>query len=220
MSIEINSKIPVGAGLGSSAALSVVLVKAISDLYEKNLSSEEINDIAYKLEQFSHGTPSGGDNTASCFGNIILFHGNVEKIDIHNDNFVLVFVKKPEKTTGELVQKVRNLDESFRNERINALGDATEEMITALKTNNSKEIKHLMNLTQKILKELSVSCKELDDLAEEVMKINGGAKLSGAGSGGIMLCYHEDKEKLKSRIRELGYIPEDVKLGVEGVRKE
>ena len=222
--LEINSGIPFGSGLGSSAALAVALTKAIAELNGKKLSLDEVNDISYKLEQYSHGTPSGGDNAACCFGNVIWFQKEprlIKPVDAGKlEGFVIVYIKKPEKTTGELVQLVRNLDEDYRSKRMDAIGKATEEMLPALKAKDAGKIKQLINLAQKNLAELGVSCKEIDEVAEVVKSIGGAAKLCGAGGGGTMLCYHEDMKKLKEIIKQLGYEPLEVELGVEGIRKE
>jgi mevalonate kinase len=229
--ITVNSDIPNGAGLGGSAAYAVALVKAASELFGKNLSDEEVNTIAYKLEQYNHGAPSGGDNSTCCFGGLIWFKKNMEggppiiqslkeEIPYKLENFVLVYTKKPEKTTGELVQLVMNLDPTFRDQRIKALGEATYEMRNALKERDFNKMKGLMNLAQENLAELGVSIPEIDKIAEEVRNIGGAAKLSGAGGGGVMLCYHEDKEKLINLIKNLGYEPWETELAVEGVRIE
>jgi len=57
-------------------------------------------------------------------------------------------------------------------------------------------------------------------VAKAVKSIGGAAKLCGAGGGGVMLCYHEDREKLITTIRALGLEPWESELGVEGVRVE
>ena len=96
LNISIESDIPIGAGLGSSAALSVCLsagLLTVLDVREscsacKNTSlqtncarKEEISmerlklicDFAYISEQIIHGRPSGIDNTASTYGGFIQF---------------------------------------------------------------------------------------------------------------------------------------------------
>ncbi|MCD6092725.1 MAG: mevalonate kinase [Candidatus Aenigmarchaeota archaeon] len=227
--LDIKSDILIGSGLGSSSALAVAITKAISELYEKKLSVEEVNNIAFGIEQFSHGTPSGGDNSACCFGGLIWFQKSAPKNIIKSlkkeipyklRNFILVYTKKPEKTTGELVQMVRNLNEDFRNERINALRELTYEMREALKNKNFKRMKEIINMAQKNLSELGLSVKEIDDVYEHVKNIAGAAKLCGAGGGGAMLCYHEDKSKLIDTIKSLGYKYWETELGVDGVRIE
>src|SRR3989338_4949060 len=74
ISVNIESNIPAGAGIGSSASLAVAGVQAIAAEYEKPVTLDEINEIAFALEQLIHGTPSGGDNSACCFGRVIWFH--------------------------------------------------------------------------------------------------------------------------------------------------
>ena len=53
--ININSTIPVGRGLGSSAALSIAIARA------KGITKAKIREIADKCEKFIHGNPSGID---------------------------------------------------------------------------------------------------------------------------------------------------------------
>jgi mevalonate kinase len=115
---------------------------------------------------------------------------------------------------------VRNLDESYRTPRIKALGAATLAMRDALKQKDFSKMKALINFAQRFLGELDVSTTDIDSISKAVLDIGGAAKLCGAGGGGTVLCYHEDKNKLIDTIKELGYKPMDVELGAEGVRIE
>ncbi len=228
VTVNIDSNIPVGSGLASSASLAVSLVKGIAELNDKNLSLDEINEIAFELEKIIHGTPSGGDNSTCCFGGLVWFQKSQpniiiplkEEIPYKLENFVIVYTKPPEKTTGELVQLVRNLDEEYRNERVKKIGTLVREMREVLKNKKFDKMKEIINENQKLLAELGVSCKEIDEVANAVMEIGGAAKLSGAGGGGAMLCYHEDKEKLIETIKNLDYKFWDVELAVDGVKIE
>lgn len=229
VSVNINSQIPAGAGIGSSASLAVAAVNAIASEYGKQFSLDEINETAFAMEQIIHGTPSGGDNSACCFGRVIWFQKSMpqniirplaNEVPYKLENFVLVYTKPPEKNTGELVQLVRDLDESYRNPRVQELGSMTHQMLDALKKKDIKTIQALMNKTQKNLAELGVSIPEIDEIASAVREIGGAAKLCGAGGGGIMLCHHADKEKLIDVISSLGYKPMETELAVEGVKVE
>ena len=228
VSLVAHSDIPPGAGMGSSAAFAVAATRAIAQVYGIELSLERVNEIAYEIEKFAHGKPSGGDNSACCFGGLIWFERGEppvirrlkEEVPYKLEGFALVYTGKPEKTTGELVQNVRNLDAEFRNIRIKTLGNATRDMLEALKARDMEKVKGLMNLAQKNLKELGVSTDKIDSIAEKVRKIGGAAKLCGAGGGGIMLCWHQDKEKLIQALKEMGESPIEADLGVQGVRLE
>ena len=205
-SIKVDSKIPTGAGLGSSASRAVAITKAIGEFFKKKISLEKINEIAYQQEKIIHGTPSGGDNTACCFGGLIWFKKAKPKVEEDKSssltelpqevkvkkkaaepsspilagarvneikslkkeipyklkNFVLVYTKVPEKMTGELVQMVRQLNEDYRNKRIKEIGKLTKEMLEVLKEKDFERMNTIINLTQKNLTELGVSCKEID----------------------------------------------------------
>ena len=228
-SITIDSKIPTGAGLGSSASRAVAMTKAIAELFEKELSLEEINEIAFQQEKIIHGTPSGGDNSACCFGGLVWFKKDQPKNQINSlkeevpyklENFVFVYTGPPQKTTGELVQLVRELDERYRTERIKKIGEMTYEMLDVLRRRNFQRMKEIINQTQKNLAELKISTEKIDQIAESVQEIGGAAKLCGAGGGGIVLCYHQDKGKLIDLIKNIGYDPWETELAVEGVRIE
>jgi len=228
-SITIDSKITTGAGLGSSASRAVAMTKAIAELFEKELSLEEINEIAFQQEKIIHGTPSGGDNSACCFGGLVWFKKDQPKNQINSlkeevpyklENFVFVYTGPPQKTTGELVQLVRELDEGYRTERIKKIGEMTYEMLDVLRRRNFQRMKEIINQTQKNLAELKISTEKIDQIAESVQEIGGAAKLCGAGSGGIVLCYHQDKGKLIDLIKNIGYDPWETELAVEGVMAE
>lgn len=228
-SITVDSQIPTGAGLGSSASRAVAITKAIANLFKKKISLEKINEVAFEQEKIIHGTPSGGDNSTCCFGGLFWFKKAQPKNEIRSlkedipyqlQNFVFVYTGEPKKTTGELVQLVRELNEEYRTERIKKIGKMSYEMLDVLKRKDFKKMKEIINQTQKNLAELGVSTEEIDEIAKAVQKIGGAAKLCGAGGGGIMLCYHEDKEKLINLIKDIGYECWESDLGVEGVRIE
>jgi mevalonate kinase len=61
--IRITSTIPVAAGLGSGAAVSVALIRALSAFLGRPLPDERVSSIAFEVEKLHHGTPSGIDNT-------------------------------------------------------------------------------------------------------------------------------------------------------------
>lgn len=228
-SIKIASQIPLGAGLGSSASRAVAITKAIVELFEKKVSLEKINEIAHEQEKIIHGTPSGGDNSACCFGGLVWFEKGQPKNKIISlkkeipyklENFAFVYTGKPKKTTGELVQLVRDLNKKYRNKRIKKIGKMSYQMLEFLKRKDFPKMKEVINQTQKNLAELGVSTKKIDELAKAIQKIGGAAKLCGAGGGGIVLTYHEDKEKLINLIKNIGYEPWESELAVEGVRVE
>ena len=62
ISLTIDSTIPVASGLGSGAAVSVAIIRALSAFCSHPLNNEQINGIVYETEKLHHGTPSGSEN--------------------------------------------------------------------------------------------------------------------------------------------------------------
>jgi mevalonate kinase len=72
-SVTIRSTIPIASGLGSGAAVSVAVARALSRYFARLLPREEIAALAYETEKLHHGTPSGIDNTVIAFEMPIYF---------------------------------------------------------------------------------------------------------------------------------------------------
>jgi len=229
INLKIKSEIPIGSGLGSSSAMAVTISKAVTEVYGRKITAEDLNGMAFDIEKFNHGNPSGGDNSACCYGGFIWFQRGSPRNLISPffssapeilGKFVLVNMGRPEKTTGELVQAVRDLPEDYRNIRTSVLGRLAYEMKQTLENRDVDRIAGIINRAQQILSELGVSTEKIDKLVLGVKEVGGAAKLCGAGGGGTVLCFHKNKEELKRTIRGMGHEPQDVELGVEGVRTE
>ncbi len=61
--IRISSSIPVASGLGSGAAVSAALIRALSAFLGQRLTDEQVSQLTFEVEKIHHGTPSGIDNT-------------------------------------------------------------------------------------------------------------------------------------------------------------
>jgi mevalonate kinase len=200
-------------------------------VHGRKVSLEKLNEIAFEVDQFAAGLPSGADNTTCCYGGLVWFQKNMhggpntiiplkKEIPHRLENFVLIYTGKPEKTTGELVQMVRMLDPSFREPRMKRIGELSHQMRTALKAKDYPEIKRIMNENWKLLRDFGLSTLVADNLIGKIKAIGGSAKLCGACGGGMLLACHEDTERLKATIKSAGFEPMEVELGVEGVRIE
>lgn len=221
VAVRIRSDIPLGAGLGSGAALSVAMAKAVGEARGLRMGKARVNAVAFEVEKFMHGTPSGGDNTACCYGGTVWFEKGVAE-NVRAPPFlgrvVLVHSGKPDKTTGELVQHVRSLPGQYRTKRVDRLGRLARAMRGALAANDERLFIGIINEAQQLLGELGVSTKRIDALAGMVREIGGAAKVCGAGAGGIVLCYHPDRARLMRHLA--GYDVINAPLGAGGVRNE
>ncbi len=73
LDIKITSTIPVASGLGSGAAVTVALTRALSSHLNHPMTDDEINAFAYEIEKLHHGTPSGIDNTVVTYARPVYF---------------------------------------------------------------------------------------------------------------------------------------------------
>lgn len=78
LKLHITSTLPVGAGLGSSGSFCVALAAAmlaVANYLEgkpvDTANKQQINEEAFVLEKFFHGTPSGIDNSVSTYGGVL-----------------------------------------------------------------------------------------------------------------------------------------------------
>ncbi|MBQ6509251.1 MAG: mevalonate kinase [Flexilinea sp.] len=193
LTLKISSDIPIASGLGSGAALSAAVIRAFARFYGREPDTETVNRMVYEIEKVYHGTPSGIDNTVIVYEQPVIFTkgSGFTPLEADLSAFPLLVADSGIRSrTVEVVSDVRNHFD--RNEPyIRKIGDLVREAETALTGGDLSQTGRLMNENQKLLKQIDVSCPELDELITLAIK-NGayGAKLTGAGRGGnfIVLC--------------------------------
>jgi len=194
LTISITSTIPIARGLGSGAAVSTAIVRALAKHFDKYLASRAVSELVYETEKIYHGTPSGIDNTVIAFEKPIYFiKGSKAEIFWVGRPFLLAVadtgVQSP---TKEVVEDVRRgwERERERYERLfEGIGKLAEKGRRAIERGEWEEIGRLMDENHSLLREMSVSSPELDGLVEAARQGGAlGAKLSGAGRGGNMIA--------------------------------
>ncbi|MBE0685077.1 MAG: mevalonate kinase, partial [Anaerolineaceae bacterium] len=90
--IHLSSTIPISSGLGSSAAISVALIKGLFEFVGYQASENVLSDLAYKVEVEFHGTPSGIDNTVVAYRKPIFFQKgkDIEFINLGEDFTIII----------------------------------------------------------------------------------------------------------------------------------
>jgi len=236
VSVQMDSKIPTGSGLGSSAALSVAFSAAMRALCNRSLNEAEIAEEAFEAEYYSQGRGSPMDTSASAHGYGIALNMPADESDrlwniTKNEHaWDISRIKVPAMTfvightgiraaTGPLVEKVRKYKDSnrFASDIIDEIGQLTLDGMKALQANNVTELGELMTKDHKLLSILGVSSKELNKLVNASLPYAYGAKLTGAGGGGSVVVLTDQPKKVCDAISSRGGMPFVVKTGVEGV---
>jgi len=228
LNVEINSTVPVAAGLGSSAAVVSATITAVGALLNLNMSKEDVFRITYEAEKVVHGTPSGIDPAISTFGGTLLFQMDTgfKPIDTRADVPLVIGDTGIERSTRVQVEKVRNLREKYPQvvePIMNAAREIVLRAIDAFKENDLETLGELMNMNHALLYGIGVSDESLEWLINAARKAGAsGAKLTGAGGGGCMiaLAKNENLQRVSEAIQMAGGKPYVAKKTDEGVRIE
>ena len=194
LEITIDSDIPIGVGLGSSSACCVAAVASICGLF-KELSSEEILKMSIEAEKTIFPDTSGADCAVCTYGGMIE-HPSIEKIDNTFDLNLLIANSMIPHNTKNSVEKVNKFKENDE-ERFSQLCDLEtkliDEVITAMKNNDTTTFGLKMSENQKYLEEIQVSNDTLRGMISSLKEISLGTKITGAGDGGCVIALVKDE---------------------------
>lgn len=208
----LRSELPIAGGLGSGAAVSAALMRAIFQWAGRFPDPELISALVYEVEKLHHGTPSGIDNTVIAYERPIRFVRGQPPVFLSIARpFTLIIADSGiPSPTRETVAAVRAGWERER-ERYERLFDAiaalVQEAEACLASGRIEELGPLMDANHRLLGELGVSSPILDDLARAARGAGAlGAKLTGGGRGGnlIALVRPEQAETVARALRAAG----------------
>lgn len=191
LAVDVALHLPIGAGLGSSAAMAVAVCRAIATIVGD--SATTVAAAVAASERVFHGTPSGVDQAAALGGGVFQFRrpDQVEPLVVPAMR-VLACQAAPGAATGPMVAKVRALvdaHESVARAVFLAIEAVVEEGAAALTAGDWARVGALLDVNHGLLVGLGVSTLALDE-ACHVARAAGayGAKLTGAGGGGCVFA--------------------------------
>lgn len=199
MTIRITSTIPIAAGLGSGAAVSVAIIRALSEFLGQPLPDDRVSALAYEVEKLHHGTPSGIDNTVITYAMPVHFRRNangktllVETFKVAQPFTILIGDSGIPSPTAITVGDVRldwRADPNTFEEIFEGIGQIVGHSKRAIESGDNKALGTLMDENHALLVRMGVSSPELDKLVRAARQAGAlGAKLSGAGRGGNMIA--------------------------------
>lgn len=214
--IQGQTTLPSRAGLGSSAALTVALARLCLG---QDADLATVVDASLAGERVFHGQPSGIDSEVAARGGLLRYvkGAEVEAIPLrHPLSFVVVPSGKP-RSTADQVAKVRARHDRFPmiiRPVLDALGALVDRSISAIESNDLDHLGELFNIAHPLLASLDVSSWILDELCDAARNCGArGAKLTGAGGGGCILCLpQDDPAALCSALQDRGHAPVRIDL--------
>ncbi len=212
--ITLHSDIPIASGLGSGAATSTAVAKALVRWLGWELTPAQLSPIIYETEKIFHGTPSGIDNTVVVYEQPVWFvRGQaVETFQIGEPLTILIADTGISSPTHRTVGDVR-AGWQKEPERYEALFASIAKIVhaarEAIEVGNLVKVGQLMNQNHELLIQLGVSSEANDKLVEAAQKAGAlGAKLSGGGRGGnnVILATPHRVAIIRQALEEAGAV--------------
>jgi len=192
-----------GSGVGASAASCVSLARALNKEFNLGLSIDEINQVAWEGEFAYHGIPSGVDNTASCYGGLMIYQvkddqKSFEKIQAKKSFEIVLANSGVTANTAALdglTEKESERNPELFSARLKTITDQVLEMRKRLETGNMEKVGKIMTKNHRILIDMGLSHEKLIYLCNMALEKGAlGAKLTGGGMGGYMVALTPGKE--------------------------
>ncbi|MFQ5610306.1 MAG: mevalonate kinase, partial [Woeseiaceae bacterium] len=196
--IRAHSRIPIGMGLGSSAAFAVAAIRAFNELLGNRMTDTHVDQLAFRCEELTHGTPSGVDNNLAVYGQPVLYskgsRTRTRPLPLGETPPLVIASSGSRGNTRDMVAGVRRRYE--RNEVLyktifDEIDEISEAGAAALREKDYDLLGSLMNVCHGFLNAIEVSTPELETMIRIARDAGAsGAKLTGAGGGGsiVALC--------------------------------
>lgn len=228
LEISVESDLPLAGGLGSGAAVSTAIVRALAAHFDRDLTPAAISALVYETEKMYHGTPSGIDNTVIAYEQPVRFVRQKRSARTTSGQttpgsemtpfriarpFTLAIantgIASPTKITVGDVRRSWEQEPSRYHKIFETIGQIVEMAQDAMARGKNEALGELMTRNQRALRELGVSSPEIERLLEAGLEAGVlGGKLSGGGRGGNVIFYIEAgyAEMVKHRLMNAGAV--------------
>jgi D-glycero-alpha-D-manno-heptose-7-phosphate kinase len=229
--------IPSGTGLGSSGSFTTALLKALYSHYRNSIHPKELAELACKIEIEKLGEPIGKqDQYIAAFGGLTSFTFNTdgsvvaeplsistETLHDLDDNLLLFFTGISRSASAILSDQDKKSKSKDNNmiENLHFIKDLGYRSRDALLEGDTNLFGELMHEHWEHKRDRSAGISnEFINNAYELGMSNGakGGKLVGAGGGGFLMFYANDKNKLRNAMKELGLEEVRFQFDFEGTK--
>ncbi len=220
--LEAHMALPSGAGMGSSAALGVAVLRALDEARGITRDEQETYERSLAWERVFHGNPSGVDNAMATYGGMAIFRKGqpLQRIVARHPVRIVAAFSGESSGTKEMVASVaRQLEKEPA--RVGKIFEGMEAIVSngklALEQGDMKSLGQLMTLNHRLLSSLMLSTTTLEAMIAAAMAAGAlGAKVTGAGGGGCMIALVDSDathDAVTAAMRSLGKQVYDVESG-------
>lgn len=223
LEITSMSDIPSGTGLGSSGSFTTALLQALHTLRKSVITKEALAELACHVEIGLLGEPIGKqDQYIAAFGGINCFHFRPDdKVEVEplklqsetlmnlEDNLVLFFTgftRSASQILKEQDTRTRENDSAMK-DNLHFVKELGQESKKAFERGDLRRFAEIMHTHWEHKKQRSggMSNAQINEWYEMARRHGAlGGKLIGAGGGGFLMFYTEDKTRLRRVMRQAG----------------
>ncbi len=209
VSVDISSDLPVGSGLGSSAAVTIATLAAINAELGLGYNNEELAKMGHEIEREVQGAASPTDTFVSVFGGVVEIPSR-KQLDMLECGIVIGNTNKgaSPKKTARLVKQVASLKKEYPDiidPIIRTIGSFAKKGEVLISKKDYNSLGKLMNVNHGLLDGLGVGTAELSALVYAARDAGAfGAKITGAGGGGCMVALTDSPDAVAEAIKGVG----------------
>jgi mevalonate kinase len=207
--VEVDVNLPLGSGLGGSAAVAVAVVRALLGATGEPATERRVLEAVGAWEQVFHGTPSGIDAAAAFSGGCIWFSkaGGAEPMFVAVPIRIVICLAGPPASTKQMVESVRRHGErrpDLLGKSLSGIESLVRNAKLCIEAGDLADLGQLMNYNQMLLSGLFVSTPEIERACAVAREAGAlGAKLTGAGGGGAVIALSSgDTAPIEAALRE------------------
>lgn len=209
VNVQVKSDIPMGCGMGSSAATILAVMQAISNYLNVPISQETLFKLALEAENLQHGHSSGLDLHVAQRGGCLYLEGNhVQSRPVPTMEMYLINTGTPQSSTGECVTHVSS---HFKSKQLNEdFASVAKAMDQALNTRAVAPFQDTIRANHQLLTTIGVVPGKVNQFVSELEQQGMAAKICGAGAvsgdaGGAVLAVGADASALMDLSKQYGY---------------
>lgn len=208
MNIHLQSDIPIGCGMGSSAATILCVMQAIAHYAQLTLTPEMLYQLALEAENMQHGRSSGLDLRVALQGGCLFIQGDqIETRPLPTSAMYFVNTGTPLSSTGQCVLKVA---ESFAAQIADEFSAVTLAMDAAIQNHSLKALNTAMRANHELLVRIGVVPQHIQHFIADIEAAGGAAKVCGAGAtlgdqAGIVWISLEEQLTARQICENYGY---------------
>lgn len=194
--VEVDVEVPLGSGLGGSAAIGVAVSRALLATLGEAETPRRVLAGADAWERVFHGNPSGVDAAAAYAGGCIWFtkEAGPEPLFVDLPLQLVICLAGPPASTKQMVESVQRLGErrpDLLGKSLAGIESLVKNAKLCIQAGDLSGLGQLMNYNQMLLSGLFLSTPEIERACAVARDAGAlGAKLTGAGGGGavVALC--------------------------------